>query len=368
MRKELIIKTRSLAGSSDLTLLAPIKTGLVPSPESVTYKTRVKRVLKTLNAGRTSSQEYALFRAFSDAVERVGKIHSVRVAVVEPDKLLLSVTFDGGFESYLRTLWQKVGTLLDVIFCNTEGYVGAWDHSYDEWVTWVRQVQIETDFFYGTPGLTVEDVQYLRNNELSYRRGPGGDSADLRATRLAVQSAEQLTWSTVDSGDLYVIKELGRQGLRALVLIHRLTNFYLPASHDGVILHRAARDLLYEFVHLDELHELGAVLKEGKKRFAEQILWFRGTIDPQLSPVPLGPRFPPIPQLPKVAPRPDDETDVQGGILRPYPTEMAHGCLLLIAFGNRNAAANFVDALEGTITRADNLPKNGGPAVNVAFT
>ena len=84
MRREVTIKTRSLAGTSDLTLLAPIKPGLVPSLESLTYKTRAKRLLRALTSLRAASHESALLRPFSDAVERVGRIHSVRVAVIEP--------------------------------------------------------------------------------------------------------------------------------------------------------------------------------------------------------------------------------------------------------------------------------------------
>ena len=191
MRSELIIKSRSLVGASDLTLLAPIKTGLVASLESVTYKTRIKRLLKTLNSGRASSHEYALLRPFSDAVERVGKIHSVRVAIVEPDRLLLSVTFDGSWESYLRVLWQKVGTLLDLIFCNTEDYVSARDHRFEEWAGWIDRVQIETDFFYGMPGLTVDDVKYLRGEELLHRKRPGCTDTDLAATRQASEERRE---------------------------------------------------------------------------------------------------------------------------------------------------------------------------------
>ena len=47
MRTELLVKSRSLTGSSGLTLLAPIKAGLVPSLDTLSYKTRVKRLLKT---------------------------------------------------------------------------------------------------------------------------------------------------------------------------------------------------------------------------------------------------------------------------------------------------------------------------------
>jgi hypothetical protein len=120
MRAELVIKGKSLTGTSDLTLLAPIIPGLVPSLESATYKTRVKRLLKTLQGGRASLHEHAAYRPLSDAVERVAMIHSFRVAVLEPQNMvLLAVTYDGTWESYIRVLWQRVGTLLDIIFCNT---------------------------------------------------------------------------------------------------------------------------------------------------------------------------------------------------------------------------------------------------------
>ena len=46
MQHELTIKDCNLAGSSDLTVIAPIRMGFVPALDAVTYKTRVKRVLR----------------------------------------------------------------------------------------------------------------------------------------------------------------------------------------------------------------------------------------------------------------------------------------------------------------------------------
>ena len=44
------------------------------------------------------------------------------IVVLEPeDQVLLTVTFDGAWEAYVRIIWQKVSRLLDLIFCNTEG-------------------------------------------------------------------------------------------------------------------------------------------------------------------------------------------------------------------------------------------------------
>ena len=140
MRREITVQGASFYATSDLTIVAPIKKGFVPSLDAVTYKTRVKRVLKTLHLGRQTAHEYEFARVLSDAVERVGRIHSIRIAILEPeDKVMLAVTFDGSWESYIRVIWQKVSRSLDLIFCNTEDYVTGWDHSFEQWCVWLRR-------------------------------------------------------------------------------------------------------------------------------------------------------------------------------------------------------------------------------------
>jgi len=363
MRRDLLVKTRSLGGSSDLTLIAPITPGLVPSLESVTYKTRLKRLLATLNAGRTASHEYSLLRVFTDAVERVGKIHSVRVAIVEPDRVLLSVTFDGGWESYLRVLWQKVGTLLDLIFCNAVGYVAACGEDgnggrFEDWAEWIRGVQIETDFFYGMPAHTADDVQYLRNEERAHRQIPGDPPPDLAATRQTIRSAEEMTWSLhLPYPRPYIIKDLGRQGVRALVLLHRLTAYYLPETADGRILHRAAHELLQEFILLYERNALEQVITEARKRFDEQVTWLLRAVEPRE-----------VPALPDVKPEPEPREDVQFGIISAYPPGLSHGCLVLIAFRSRGGAAEFLGAMDEVITRETADPRSTTSFVNLSLT
>jgi hypothetical protein len=197
MYRELKIKTPSLAGGSELVVLAPIKPGFVPTLDSVTYKTRAKTLLGALHSGRKSSFEYRLLRALSDAVERVGVIHTVRVAVVDgvessDDKILLSVNFDGAYEAYVRTIWQKASRLLDLIFCNTTGHVTGWDHSYDEWSTWLRSVQVETAFFYALPSVTSQDQTYLQMHE---RYDRWKHDSDLVRTQTVAPLAEQIAWN-----------------------------------------------------------------------------------------------------------------------------------------------------------------------------
>jgi Dyp-type peroxidase family len=366
MRAELVIKGKSLTGSSDLTLLAPIKPGLVPSLEAITYKTRAKRLLKTLQGGRASLHEYALLRPISDAVERVAKIHSFRIAVLEPeDKILLAVTFDGTWEAYIRVLWQKVGTLLDVIFCNTEGYVVSHDADFDAWAGWVRQVQIETAFYYNTHGLTVEDARYLRDEESLHRQPPAPSSPDaqaeaLAATRLRVRTPEEIAWEAA-SANTGLALDASRQALQSLAVLFRLTDMYLPGTSDGRVLQRAARDILREFVALMDDEDLPEELKEAMKlRFDRHLRWLMPTDDPEVTRPREVPALPPRAQV-------DDPADVQGGILRPYES-ITHGCLLLVAFDVRGAGAGLLDELVKSLTRATGQPPAGQPIVNVALT
>lgn len=377
MRRHLSIKSGNLAGTSDFRVLAPIKQGLVPSLDAMTYKTRVKRVLRTLHVGRSGAHEYELTRVLSDAVERVGTIHSVGIAVLEPeDKVLLTVTFDGAWESYVRIIWQKVARLLDLIFCNTEDYVLGYENSYEKWGAWLKQAQTEASFLYATPGLTVEDARYLRMQERVYRR-EAGDAADLRVTRIRIPKTEEIAEQSIFEVDAMVgidptnagfgkplrIEDAGRpafrHGVRSVVGLYRLADVYPPGTADGIILHRAAHELLPEFVRMlqdGNTYRLG--IKRAFKRFEEPMRWIQtAPNEPEVRrhlPVPL-PDEPPL----------QDPGNVQGGILHGYP-DVDHGCLLLVHFASPAALAAFLRVLP--VTSEAEPPKLGQIATNIAFT
>jgi hypothetical protein len=121
MQIEVQSKSKSLLGVSDLTLVATIKSGLIPALDSRTYETRVRLLFRTLNALRVSSLEAEPTPLIGDAVDRIRALHSFRLAIIgedQPKRLLLSVAFDGGWEPYMRRIWRDLGPLLDVIFCN----------------------------------------------------------------------------------------------------------------------------------------------------------------------------------------------------------------------------------------------------------
>ncbi|MEP7297770.1 MAG: hypothetical protein ABI702_16420 [Burkholderiales bacterium] len=347
MRKEMRSKTCSLLGSSDLMVIAPIRPGLVPALDTVTYKARVKHVLRALHLGRTISHELDLARVMSDAVERVGRIHSARVAVIEPqDVVLLVVTFDGAWESYVRTIWQKVACLLDLIFCNTIDHVAGATHSYEEWANWIRRHQVEMPFAYSTPGVTTNDEQYLRMHErLALREAPAASELDI--IRAPIPTAEEIAEgrrkSGIDPTNVGCSKPLAdaeteppsfRQGLRSLAGLYRLADWYLPGSDDGRFLLRAAQELLPEFTRQLETDVAGVGRANQRPRIKEALDWFSKGLLNEAS----GRR--------KQRPPPDaivvfkPET-VQAGILTPLG-DCGHGVLAFFAFSSAAGLAGFL--------------------------
>jgi len=376
MRRDLTIKTGGLAGTSDFRVLAKIKTGFVPALDAVTYKTRVKRVLRALHIGRSDSHEHELFRVLSDAVERVGRIHSVGIVVLEPeDKVLLTVTFDGSWEAYVRVIWQKVTRLLDLVFYNTEDYVLGYENTYEKWGEWLKKAQSEAAFLYATPNTTVDDIRYLKMAERVHRRAEA-EQAQLITTRIRIPSAEQIAARSIFEMNSSVpgdptsagfeepmkVEDAGkapfRHGVRVLAGVHRLSDVYLPGTRDGEILLRAAHELLPEFVPMmnSAVYQVG--VQRAKVRFDEAVRW----IQTKPAEPPVRQALPnPIPEAPPLA----DKANVQGGILTSYP-DIDHGCMLLVQFESSAALAAFLDALPTTTEAAALNP--GEIATNIAFT
>jgi Dyp-type peroxidase family len=387
LQRDVVVKGRGLGSSSDLTLFAAIKSGMVDSLESITYKTRIKRVLDLLHAARTDSHEFHQAQLLSDSIERVGAIQSVRVAVVEPeDKVMLAVTFDGPWEAYIRVLWEKVGPLLDLIFCGTVDYVRAETSTFEQWLDWARRVQVETGFFYGPPAFTARDVLYARRLERTRLRGlrwkdsAGNDEpAELNELRSVLPSAEEAAELvgegrpsddpadiTADVPRQRVTYERFRGGVKSMAALYRLTDLFRPGTPDGDVLHAAALSLLREFTELYRLGRANAAFDEARNgahgeppRFRREMDWL----------------FPPDLQLPVRRPAAAYEglppggkgiEDVQGGILRSYEG-ITHGVLLLLSFDGPDAAARFLDRVSGQVTTYAHAPGAKGFS-NVAFT
>ncbi len=406
MKADLFVRARTLGQSSDLTLLAPLKPGFVESLDSVTYKTRTQRVLDALHGARQSAHEHARARLLSDAVERVGAILSVRVAVLEPqDQVLLSVSFDGPYQAYIRVLWDKVGTLLDLIFCGTVGYVTAWEHGFDEWLQWARRVQIETGFFYAPPEATARDLVFDRRIGSMQRRGvpnekpkPPGyieapPTAPLRArvpsAEAAVQRLVNLDPRQPDDPQLLLpqpvamVRERVRVGLQNLAGLYRLADWHRPGTADGDMLRRAALQLLLEFVQMHDDHMIQPLLVEARERFARQLDWLfpddqRQTqtqtqtqtqmLTTQPPPVALQ-RARPAPATAAGVVDPAIRRDIQSGVIHGYD-DATHGLALLLAFADPAQAYAFLGHVRPRITNDASPPdlKAGELAWNIAFT
>ncbi|MFV0281405.1 MAG: hypothetical protein ACK5JM_11700 [Rhodoblastus sp.] len=384
MRRDLTVKTGTLAGTSDFRVLAKIKKGFVPALDAVTYKTRVKRVLRALHMGRSNAHEHELFRVLSDAVERVGRIHSVGIAIIESqdnstlesdDSVLLTVTFDGAWEAYVRVIWQKVARLLDLVFCNTQDYVIGYENTYEAWGAWLKSKQSEAAFLYATPHVTVDDIRYLQMAERVHRREEAV-AAEFRTAQIRIPSAEQIAARSIFETDGLTpgdptsagfetpmsIDDAGpppfRHGMRILAGIHRLSDLYPPGTKDGVILHRAAHELLPEFAPMTRNAAYQFGVKRGMRRFEEALHWIQS---PPNEPAVRQDLPNPPPATPPLA----DPANVQGGILTSYP-DIDHGCLLLLQFASPAALAAFLGALR-TTTQADALGA-GDIATNIGFT
>lgn len=384
MQRELIVKSRSLGGTTDLTLLAQLKPGFIDSLESVTYKTRVKRLLDTLHLARRTSHEYANARLLSDSIERVDVIHSVRVAVIEPEgKVLLVVTFDGNWESYIRILWDKVGTLLDLIFCSTVDYVTSYNHSFGEWLEWARRVQVETSFFYGSSGPTARDALYYRRIERMSLRGLGSQLNEMRTVLPSAQGAVEEILPNMDPypdqppppdmSDPQTpwiltrqVVEVYKNGFEGLAALYSLSELFRPNTSDGVTHRLAAISLLAEFVKLCATDRLMHADNAAKVRMERQLSWLFPKNDTGGNPYDVV-----VNREPTKFDAIDDEVlaQVQGGILKAY-SEVTHGVVIFLRFAGPVAAGKFLDFIDQKITKAsdDHQGVPGKIFCNVAFT
>lgn len=319
-------KSKSLLGVGDLTLVAPIRRGLIPALDSRSYESRLRLLMRTLNTLRVSSLEAEPTPLVADAVDRIRAIHSFRLAIVgqEQKLLLLAVAFDGGWESYMRRIWRDLGPLLDVIFCNCEGYLSSHDHSFAAYAAWVRSAQVGTEFFYNAGSSTVNDLHYLLENE-----------------RQRIDKAPR-----PESGG----GRLFEQALPALTALYRLTDMYPPEAGlaDGACLLRAARHLLRDLVDFVGPHPL----PHGRTPTERAALrWFADAVGRASQP-------------PATAAW--DPRKVQCGIVEPYQG-MTHGCLLLVELKDAAAAHALLELVGAEILGASDQDA-AASGVNLGFT
>jgi len=388
------VTTKAMEGISDLVILAPIKEDFIKAFETITYASRLEIVANALNRLRVAAREYERLTPYSDVTERILSLLDFRVGVVDEELfslargpkgartltprryLYLTATFEGGFEPYMRQIWRPLGPFLDLLFCNCDDYITATDHSFDEYIQWVRDNQLDSAIFYNTTGITVRDQKYLSSFEKAQRAG-GASLADgdliLAKHTMAYPDDEA---AKVRGTPAYFVKT-AKLGFEALNVLYKLTDYYPPEwltgpagepgeSGEGHRLVRATRDLLLGW---DE------VLKEVKARapntpafaraletYAEPLNWYETGCKHIAAPeVKADPEF--------------CHGQVQSGILKPHGSRerpVSCGAMMLFTIREAGKAKGFIQALlkEGVIGFGDAPAPADDSTVfaNIAFT
>lgn len=371
-------RSTSLGGITNLSVLAPIRQGMVIGFEPISYRERLRKVLEALHSARQNIRESELRQPFfPDAVGRFGIIHFFRYAIVpprpgkleqpqqqesEPWHLSLNVTFDGGWEPYMRVIYRDIGTLLDLLFCHCDGYPGS-DARFESYCEWVRANEVEGGLFYADSAMSLGDQVYLAQVERLQREQCPAPDADVEASpqeaahrtlRFTDRTIEQTALPSIDRQYRDAIDAALKDPVQALVLplrtlkgLYRLST-YFPSSgeHDEMpILRRFAQAILEgpreviarleawlkkveedPFATPEDVAKARALAPELQKTRAalrDELQWLE--IDAQARPVRILAKL-----KGTVEPPPDFElADIQSHILSDAE-QMTHGCIVLL--------------------------------------
>lgn len=321
-----------LGGVTNLAVLAPVKAGFVAGFETITYLDRLRRLLRAMHASRQNQRESELRPpTFPDSIGRFGIIRSFRYTIVPPRpaapgrwQLSLNVSFDGGWEPYMRVIYRDIGTLLDALFCHCEGYPGSRTSDYDTYCRWVRDNEFDGGIFYNDSALTQSDANYLAEVERLQRETADREHVDQLIARFALDSerqqigrAFQAVWADP--------KAALALSLRSLKGLYRLATYFPEnADDDGGVLRRFAQSALKEFRLVIAQPELAgsALWQPFAAAFAEELAWLAPA--PPRAPTPPRLRFEPTALQAMVLGRADPAT---------------HGCVVMLGVREPAAAA-----------------------------
>ena len=350
------VSSKHLDGISDLVVAAPIKQGFINAFEHVTYETRLRIVMETLTRMRTASREFNLLKPLLDTTELIQSIESFRLSIVELEtaakiekRLVLSVTFDRPWEPYIRLIWNPLGRVLDVLFCNCEFYVPATDSSFEDFARWIREYQVDTGFFYSASKLSVTDWQYLVQVDRLHRNTPAADVEVEAATICAdnpIEVAARVRADEPAESDMIALEALGA--------LYRLTSYY-PTDRedsDGKYLHRAAHSLLKGWTFSESV---------PREDYANWLKWLEDDFGHATAYAGTG-----------VADQDCDPRNLQAGIVSGYDKRqgrmVTHGCLLLLHVDDPDRGRKFVGDLIDEITTEATTTAKDGLQLNIAFT
>lgn len=361
------VRSIQLGSSTNLAVLAPIKPGLTDAQEPISYVERLQRLLDALHASRRNLRESELVpSAVPDTIGRFGVIQNFRYAIwpplrrldnlVEPGPFYLSlnVSFDGGWEPYMRVIYRDIGPFLDALFCHCEGYPGSASASFDDYCRWVRANELSAGIYYNDSPATPGDAHYGALLERAQRRTSPPADADVAAAAAHIDAlAKQLR----DGGNAVLADALNRLALplRTLKGLYRLLPLFCVARDGGdePVLRRFAQLALREFRALwpkllaaPPTPALQPLLKEIAESMADELAWLAPN-PPHAQDAPAGP---PIKDRLSF-----DPSLLQDSMLN-RADRASHGVLAM--YGVRDAAQS--RALIATLERQCGAPENDG--------
>lgn len=219
------IDSKYVGGVSEVTLLTPIKRGLVPG-ELRTYEQRLRDQLKSVQG--------LIDRGYPTAVSRLPTIHFARWLILRPEQylyydndkvktdsehpftswLLFMSNFDGDMKSYLRDFSVFLGEDVDRIWGNCEGYPPEGSRNFDAYWSYAKRHQLTTNAFYNAyPGLSVPRIHQLAvfkqlfDDFVAQTRGSDGRSIESLADAFDRFIAETAQFPTgfPDAGGIYQV-------------------------------------------------------------------------------------------------------------------------------------------------------------------
>jgi Dyp-type peroxidase family len=329
-----------LTGISNLAVTAPIKPGFVKGFETITYVDRLGKLLNALNQARVTARESWLQKPpFPDSVARFDIIQNFRYAIIPPagegpldpvtalknpgqSRLSLNVTFDAGWEPYMRVIYRDIGTLLDALFCHCEGYPGSRTSPFDEYCTWVRNNELAEGLLYADSATTLGDRHYFDRLDRIQRAETDPVVADRRIAELAVEPSHKQI-----ANALAAARKSPRpsffSAMRAIKGFYRLSAYFQPnAADESGILIRFAQAVLGEFhtifndidnTNTKPYQDDPALAPLINGLFAEELAWFNQKQTP-----------------PSISDRLTfDPARLQAGVAAGYKN-VSHGCVVLL--------------------------------------
>ena len=343
--------SKSLDGVQELTLIAKIKTGIVPCtgvPPS--YASRLRLLLEALFTQRKHEMECE--QQSAGLLETLSVLRFVRWALLENDtKLMLAVEFDGPWEPYIRQIVSEAGPVLDVIFCHCEEYAGnSCQDGYEKFAAWVRKRQVDIPFIYASdPELTVDDMRYLKN----YERALAAGNALLSQGPVAYPESNA---PLVRLFELFGLRQFFPNDGAVPGAARPITDQAYFDRVSGLIVASDRRNLT---AWADRLEEIGAKLNLHDSAMAA---WAK-TLPDQLSAFEAE-RTPSVPARVLLNPQ-----TVQGNILTSYSVEkLSHGCFALVRFKSAQSGHAFIGRVAPELTRETSPKGEGDIKLNLALT